>query len=469
MFVSGDAYSTRVKNLFASDQPLDVAIAFWGTGAEAKAISKGGAPRRIICNLGSGGTNPTVIEKLRAAKRVAIKKLDSLHAKVVIGEDMAIVGSANFSANGLGLEDGELAHWHEAGYVVTDRIQLKRLRAWFDGLWSDEASAILPTDIENARKAWAQRRIARPKPQSAEDVFAITADNWNGFRDRQIYLIVWARSATKEEKERANRDRKERTDALEELSGARKAGPVYDYYHNWGTEISRLKHAQFIDVHWLVRVKRFECRGARRSINCGHSVEGGEAMDVMETTRHLGNLRFAAAEARAFAALMNSMHDGWYDAQRERRGASFVISLDEVLDARFGAFSATGADKDGLDDATARLLSACKKLVARDGQSARWIRMTPAEVRTGYGTTADKRLSAVVCRFRMMAGKRERECRVLTYMSAKESARFGKSKPSKNPDRTWLILPLGELHRVLAEIHHDATRAFLKRFPRYAQ
>jgi hypothetical protein len=163
------------------------------------------------------------------------------------------------------------------------------------------------------------------------------------------------------------------------------------------------------------------------------------------------------------------MPEGWYEAQREKRGASFVIPLDEVLRARFGPSALTVSGDEDLDPANAALLATCTRLVARDGQTARWIHMNPPEIRTGYETTPEKRLSAVVCLFRIMADKPGRECKVLTYMSVKESGRFGKSKPSSNPGRTWLTLPLADLSGVLPEILESATRSFLRRSPQYSE
>ncbi|KJV35674.1 hypothetical protein [Luteibacter yeojuensis] len=72
MFVAGDGYSRAVKELLASDQPLDVAIAFWGKGAEAKALSKGNAPRCIIWNVASV-SQARCSPALREAKRAYAK------------------------------------------------------------------------------------------------------------------------------------------------------------------------------------------------------------------------------------------------------------------------------------------------------------------------------------------------------------------------------------------------------------
>ncbi|MFZ3184307.1 MAG: phospholipase D family protein, partial [Pseudomonas sp.] len=125
MFLSEDAYLANVKSLLAESTAVDIAVAFWGRGAEPL-IPQKGKKLRILCNLGMGGTNPEVISTLRTYPSVEIKNLDRLHAKVMIGDQQAIIGSANCSANGLNFEGEELAGWHEAGYRVSTQDQLKQ-------------------------------------------------------------------------------------------------------------------------------------------------------------------------------------------------------------------------------------------------------------------------------------------------------------------------------------------------------
>ncbi len=84
---------------------LDCAVAFWCKGAEAL-IPKNVKPR-IICDLTSGGTNPQVVRDFLERCKDKVKHLDSLHAKVYVGKNAAIVTSANASINGLGFEGND--------------------------------------------------------------------------------------------------------------------------------------------------------------------------------------------------------------------------------------------------------------------------------------------------------------------------------------------------------------------------
>lgn len=469
MFVAGEDYSRAVKALFASDEPLDVAIAFWGRGADAKALSKGNAPRRIICNLASGGTNPKVITALSEAIGVSIRKLDNLHAKVVIGNDVAIVGSANFSANGLGLEDGELAHWEEAGYIVRGEDAIAPLRHWFNTLWKHRVDKIRTEDIVAAERAWKVRRFRRPPAIPSTSRFVITADNWRDFKDRGIYVIVWASGASDAEVAREDEDRRMRASMLGITSPDAIDDLPYDYYHDWRNSIHQYPNAQFIDVEWNSRRKAFNCDGARRPMEDGHSEVDGSVMDVLKEVDSLNGLHFGRDEAAAFTDLMNTLSVTWYKAQEaDAQDHSFVVSLDDVLDARFGhATQATTAGSEALSAAFRKLWDTCASVARPDGQIARWIKTTPPQVRTGYGPGLGEDLDAVVCMFELMADKPDRQCKVLTYMSVKESQRFGRTKVSDNPNRVWIYLSLADLYKVLPTLQQKATTAFLAHRPQF--
>lgn len=469
MFVAGDKYSRAVKELFASDDPLDVAIAFWGKGAETKALSKRNAQRRVICNLASGGTNPKVVTSLSSAIGVSIRRLDNLHAKVIIGSDVAIVGSANFSANGLGLEDGELAHWEEAGYVIKGSDAIAPLKAWFNTLWDHRSDEITPDDIAAAELAWRLRRFRRPPVNASISRFAITDDNWRNFRDRGIYVIVWASGANAAEVAREDEDRRARATILGITSTRAISQLPYDYYHDWRSSIHRYAGAQFIDVEWKSRKKEFDCHGARHSMEDGHTEVDGNVMDVLKIVDNLTGLRFGPDEELAFAELMNTLSVDWYEAQAaEAQDRSFVVPLEKVLEARFGgAIRANGDEPHVPDKDFQKLWDACADVARPDGQIARWIKTKPPQVRTGYGPGLDVNLHAVVCMFELHADKPNRECKVLTYMNRKESARFGRPEPSDNPNRMWVYLPLDELYRLLPELQVRATKAFMAHRPQF--
>lgn len=469
MFVAGDEYSRAVKELFASDQPLDVAIAFWGKGAEAKALSKGNAQRRIICNLASGGTNPKVVTALSNATGVTVRKLDNLHAKVIVGSEVAIIGSANFSANGLGLEDGELAHWEEAGYIVRGEKAIAPLQAWFDELWKHRSHTISPDDIADAERAWKLRRLTRPPATPSSLRFLITADNWRDFKDRGIYVIVWAKGANDAELTREEQDRQARAAMLGITSTQAIQRLPYDHYHDWGKAICQFPDAQFIDVEWKPRKKEFNCHGVRRSMEDGHTDVHGNVMDALRIVDSLRGLHFGTEEKDAFTDLMNSLSAEWYETQAiKANDRSFVVPLESVLEAQFGRANRPIVKGHDMPDADfLKLWDACAAVARPDGQIARWIKTEPPQVRTGYGPSVDVDLRAVVCSFELKADKPNRECGVLTYMSLEESRRFGRTQGTTNPNRVLIHLPLAELFKVLPQLQQRATEAFLAHRPQF--
>ncbi|WP_126491430.1 phospholipase D family protein [Shewanella baltica] len=128
--------------------PILMAIAYWGKGADEKL--KGSHEYKIICNLTDGGTNPSTIDNIRKMKNVELKHLERLHAKVVIGSKYTIVGSANFSENGLGYGSATNAGQYEAALqIATEPVHSD----WFDELWN-KASIVSDNDISKAFEAW---------------------------------------------------------------------------------------------------------------------------------------------------------------------------------------------------------------------------------------------------------------------------------------------------------------------------
>lgn len=65
-----------------------------------------------------------------------IRDVRNLHAKAVIGETGALVGSANLTRTGLGRRD-------ELGVRFDEPERIAELREWFEGLWSESSPAKL--------------------------------------------------------------------------------------------------------------------------------------------------------------------------------------------------------------------------------------------------------------------------------------------------------------------------------------
>ncbi|WP_435077551.1 phospholipase D-like domain-containing protein [Halococcus sp. AFM35] len=73
-----------------------------------------------------------------------IRDVRNLHAKAVIGETGALVGSANLTRTGLGRRD-------ELGVRFDEAERIAELREWFEGLWNESSRAKLDAIDERIR------------------------------------------------------------------------------------------------------------------------------------------------------------------------------------------------------------------------------------------------------------------------------------------------------------------------------
>ena len=158
MFLDSENYLPTLKKVIVEAASIDMAVAFWGNGAE-KLLLGSDKPIRIVCNLTSGGTNPSVIEAIQK-RGVEVRHLSDLHAKVILGGRTAILGSANCSANGLSLEGEETNGWQEAGYVITSEPDIAQMQDWFLERWHS-AEGVTPQLLKRALDTWKTRRKTR--------------------------------------------------------------------------------------------------------------------------------------------------------------------------------------------------------------------------------------------------------------------------------------------------------------------
>lgn len=150
--------SSEIKKLLGSETKLRIAVAFIGNGA-SQLIGPQAKDVKIICNLTMGGTNPNEIKTLiNRFGRKSVRQIDNLHAKLYIGTEYAIVGSANMSTNGLGNQPSAL---REAGYKFKlDQSSGNCGTDWFDTLWG-KASNITNRHLKDAVEKWEYRNRAR--------------------------------------------------------------------------------------------------------------------------------------------------------------------------------------------------------------------------------------------------------------------------------------------------------------------
>lgn len=192
MFLYEDSYLIQLKAQLARARHASVAVAFWGRGAESIFEGWRGESLRIICNFASGGTNPRAIKTLRKLAKAEIRQLDDLHAKMIVTDCAVIVGSANVSANGLGLEGTEVAGWRETGILIDSPDLVKDAQAWFERQWH-ESRHISKEDMDAACISWQSRRKKRPGVSNGQSL--LRQPN-NALKDRAIYLAIYRQEAS---------------------------------------------------------------------------------------------------------------------------------------------------------------------------------------------------------------------------------------------------------------------------------
>ena len=198
MFLDSENYLPTLKKLLVEADSVDMAVAFWGEGAE-KLLSKLGKKIRIVCNLTSGGTNPEVIEVIKKRPGVEVRHIDRLHAKAIIGKKTAIVGSANMSANGLNLEGAEIEGWQEAGFRIDSLGHLKDIRVWFERQWG-KAEPITDEMLTLASKRWENRR--RDRIFQGEEGRSLLSLSESELKQRNIVVALWREQRSQEATER---------------------------------------------------------------------------------------------------------------------------------------------------------------------------------------------------------------------------------------------------------------------------
>lgn len=195
--LTSENYFHEVNLLFKRNEDTDIAVAFLGYDILSTFENRNTSSIRLICNLESGACNPNVIKKLLAMPNIEIKTNAHLHAKCVIQDNAVIIGSANFSANGLALEGNELSGWSELGIMTNNNNIIDESKAWFSNLW--EQSHYLTNDqIEERIKAWDSRRNNRPHINLKKSLINAAIAMPEIFKDRKIYIVIYYDDATPE-------------------------------------------------------------------------------------------------------------------------------------------------------------------------------------------------------------------------------------------------------------------------------
>lgn len=250
MFISPHEYKDYLSQMVEEEESLDVAVAFWGKGAEKLIHPNPNKPIRMICNLLSGGTNPKAIQffldEARKGADISIRQCDRLHAKVMLGKRQALIGSANLSANGLGLEGAESAHWLEAAVLSRDASVVESARCWFEDLWQSELTReIKGDDIKAAIKAWELNRGNRPGlPGDRKTPFTLDKFTVDDLENRQAYALLYRSRLSEEAELRVEVERQALNEELKVQGG------TLDWwqFESWPTPLNTTDPIDYIGI-----------------------------------------------------------------------------------------------------------------------------------------------------------------------------------------------------------------------------
>jgi hypothetical protein len=144
-----------------------------------------------------GGTSPNALRALGAPENDRLRYVPSLHAKVYISDLGAIVGSANASQNGVGL-DGPPSLIESGVLVSRDNDTFGQAVIWFETQWNaskkvDAAALDLATERFRPGRAPGSRPL---RPGSLLDLIAADPDRFS-----DVSIVLAESSATQAERD----------------------------------------------------------------------------------------------------------------------------------------------------------------------------------------------------------------------------------------------------------------------------
>jgi hypothetical protein len=317
MFIASAVYIEEIRRLIERSDKVDMAVAFWGKGAEDLLPSQTNQRVRIVCNLASGGTNPDPIRSL-LKRNYDVKQLHNLHAKVVIGNGIAIVGSANHSTNGLQLEGPTSNGWSEAGLLSDDPKDLAAISDWFESEW-ERARPISKEDLDAAEVAWRARFANRP----LRAVASFSELRRSDLLGRQIYGVIWSESPSPEAAqvyEAAVANAKESGQAnasfLDNLS----------YFENWNSLPSGVPLVSF----QALSNGKYRCDGVWRRLDKNEKKvlknrKGGPQLQFVLQEKTLFGLHISDKDEKKLAKMLESRAEVMSEQRMDGSGIIFPI------------------------------------------------------------------------------------------------------------------------------------------------
>jgi hypothetical protein len=233
-FLAGGTLTNAMKRLGRKNGKRKIAIAYWGKDAlKLLKLDAGNKNVAVLCCLNGGKSDPDVIKQFKNRAR----QCDSLHAKVILTPNEAIVGSANASSNGMPSEEKLASGLIEAGVLVTESVELKRIESWFDEHYNSKTLSrpIRKADLDAARLA----RVGWPGPrgQSVRKKSLLDAMREGGekeFHGLRIYFAMWRNeTSAAENKSATNYLQKNATNVQGVLQIARADFKALTWFTDW--------------------------------------------------------------------------------------------------------------------------------------------------------------------------------------------------------------------------------------------
>ena len=184
-FIAGSDLVDAIRDVLSGNDVRCV-VAFWGAGAEALLNQATGDQPRVICDVTLGGTSPNALRALGAPKNDCLRYVPNLHAKVYISDRGAIVGSANASQNGVGL-DGPPTLIESGVLVPPDDDACGQAVAWFETQWK-ASKKVDASALALATKRFRPGRAAGNRPVDSRSLLDLIAADPDRFSDISIVL-----------------------------------------------------------------------------------------------------------------------------------------------------------------------------------------------------------------------------------------------------------------------------------------
>jgi hypothetical protein len=204
-FLNGsETLESIARLLISEDTEIAIAVAFWGgAAAERLSIKKWTAQKiRLVCNAASGACNPETLRFLSKKFGASFKTNLNLHAKVYWTPRKVIITSANASASGLYLEDGEITGNIEAGVASTSQQLIGEVKDWFNNLFASPGTKVVDKAvIKAAEKTWERRRQDRVSVATASSIIEALKSR-GALRGRNIFVVNYSGEDRSDEAEK---------------------------------------------------------------------------------------------------------------------------------------------------------------------------------------------------------------------------------------------------------------------------